>query len=370
MGTRGHMHASGGPEMCTRGHMHRFSWCTLERMYAMRHTSEHTCTVFCPLSTPRSNLRATVEERKRKAGFGAGTRLDDGLPRSDLPAALFRAIRANGVAKLSGRQLIVFPPELLDPAKYLDEGEKAWEITLPEKVDLGDNQITELPDGVGGGNAAFCALKHLELRNNLLVGLPADLWNLPELAFLGLAGNELASLGPGPVGGLARLRELDLSRSQLEGLPESLGQLGGLAKLRLGQSPRLKRLPDSLGQLARLGALHADHCALEALPDSIGGCTSLTLLDCSFNALSTVPDGTGDLASLTILNLANNQITHTPRVPAGASFTQLFLRCSARCGRGGVSILSCHWAAVAVAVPPSSTCFFLAWPDLPFGFGF
>jgi len=65
---------------------------------------------------------------------------------------------------LSGRALDVFPPELCDPFSYLGDGEKGWTITLPVRIELADNEIATLPEGLNGGNAAFSGLKQLDLR--------------------------------------------------------------------------------------------------------------------------------------------------------------------------------------------------------------
>jgi len=75
------------------------------------------------------------------------------------------------VAKLAGRGITSFPPELLDPQLYLETGEKAWVITLPVKIDLSDNDIPAVPPTVSGDNPAFNGLKVLELRNNKITDI-------------------------------------------------------------------------------------------------------------------------------------------------------------------------------------------------------
>jgi hypothetical protein len=46
----------------------------------------------------------------------------------------------------------------------LGDGEKGWTITLPVRIELADNEIATLPEGLNGGNAAFSGLKQLDLR--------------------------------------------------------------------------------------------------------------------------------------------------------------------------------------------------------------
>jgi len=299
--------------------------------------------------SPRSKIRNNIHERKkeeirkniseRKQLVEASERrpsttedaVPSELPRSPLPAALFATCRASGVAKLAGRSLTVFPPELTDPDKYLMANEKAWEITLPVKIDLGDNSIAELPKGMGS-NLAFNELKYLELRNNQVATLDEGFFDLAHLVSLGLNGNPVAELSES-LGKLATLTELDLCRSALAKLPESLGDLGSLVKLKLSHSPDLAALPDSTGKLARLQLLTADHCALTALPASLGAAspglrTSLKFLDLSFNRLTSpgvAPSVLGDLAVLEHLNMASNRLSEPPPVPASPKLLRFFV---------------------------------------------
>lgn len=68
------------------------------------------------------------------------------------------------MAKVAGRSLDTFPPELCDPFAFLEEGEKGWTITLPVRIELADNDIAALPEALNADNAAFSSLKQLDLR--------------------------------------------------------------------------------------------------------------------------------------------------------------------------------------------------------------
>ena len=85
------------------------------------------------------------------------------------------------------------------------------------ELDLGDNAISSLPAEVG----ALTGLTYLDLADNAISSLPAEVGALAGLTYLDIADNALTSV-PAEVGPLTGLTYLDLSRNDLTGLPAEL----------------------------------------------------------------------------------------------------------------------------------------------------
>ena len=154
-------------------------------------------------------------------------------------------------------------------------------------------------------------LADLQLSNNELVGLPEDIANLTKLERLGLAGNRLRALPEG-VGRLARLEGLWAHGNVLGALPESIGGCESLRVLMLAGN-RLRALPDAIGNLEDLEELSVPGNALRALPETVGRCRSLRSLDAHGNQIGpTVPASIADLAALEDLAVQGNRIEALP----------------------------------------------------------
>lgn len=70
-------------------------------------------------------------------------------------------------------------------------------------------------------------LESLELRENVLIGLPASIVKLERLERLDLGNNEIESL-PKYIGSLPALQELWLDQNKLQRLPPEIGRLANL----------------------------------------------------------------------------------------------------------------------------------------------
>jgi Leucine-rich repeat (LRR) protein len=185
-----------------------------------------------------------------------------------------------------------------------------------ERLDVGDNQLAELP-------AMPASLRELYVHDNQLARLPAlprltvldanrnrlaELAPLAGLDFVYLAGNRLTAppvttgvrylnVGDNPLGHLAitdpAIRELRAEAAQLD----SLG-LEGLAELRelSLRGNRLTALPASLGGLAELRVLDLRGNQLDELPDALRG-LPLAKLDLRWNPLRAAPAWLDELAA-------------------------------------------------------------------------
>ncbi|XP_064026944.1 E3 ubiquitin-protein ligase LRSAM1 isoform X2 [Pogoniulus pusillus] len=100
-------------------------------------------------------------------------------------------------------------------------------ITL-KVLDLHDNQLASLPADIG----QLAALQVLNLEGNLLASLPASIGDLAQLQLLNVKGNGLREL-PGTVSGWRSLRALDVSGNAVRALPRQLAHLRTLQTLTL-----------------------------------------------------------------------------------------------------------------------------------------
>ncbi|NXK32225.1 LRSM1 ligase, partial [Piprites chloris] len=98
-------------------------------------------------------------------------------------------------------------------------------------LDLHDNQLTSLPADIG----QLTALQVLNLERNLLKSLPQSIGDLAQLQLLNVKGNKLKEL-PGTVSGLRSLRSLDVSGNVLQELPRVLAHVRTLQTLTLDAS--------------------------------------------------------------------------------------------------------------------------------------
>ena len=191
-----------------------------------------------------------------------------------------------------------------------------------ERLDVGDNQLTELP-------ALPASLRELYVYDNQLARLPElprlsvldanrnQLTALPDLAgidFVYLAANRLAALpkitavrylnvGNNPLGHLAlaglvgladpALQELRAEQAELHTL--AIEGLTGLRELSL-RNNQLESLPPSLGSLGKLGVLDLRGNRLDTLPETLRA-LPLTKLDLRWNPLRARPHWLDELAS-------------------------------------------------------------------------
>uniref|UniRef100_A0A8C5X727 Leucine rich repeat and sterile alpha motif containing 1 n=1 Tax=Malurus cyaneus samueli TaxID=2593467 RepID=A0A8C5X727_9PASS len=106
-------------------------------------------------------------------------------------------------------------------------------------LDLHDNQLASLPADIG----QLTALQVLNLERNLLKSLPQSIGDLAQLQVLNVKDNKLREL-PGTVSGLRSLRALDVSGNALQELPRLLAHVRTLQTLTLDASSMTYPCPD------------------------------------------------------------------------------------------------------------------------------
>uniref|UniRef100_A0A8B9FW72 Leucine rich repeat and sterile alpha motif containing 1 n=1 Tax=Amazona collaria TaxID=241587 RepID=A0A8B9FW72_9PSIT len=106
-------------------------------------------------------------------------------------------------------------------------------------LDLHDNQLASLPADVG----QLASLQVLNLERNLLKCLPQSIGDLAQLQMLNVKGNKLKDL-PVTVSSLRSLRTLDISGNMVVELPRGLAHIRTLETLTLDTSSMTYPSPD------------------------------------------------------------------------------------------------------------------------------
>jgi len=148
-----------------------------------------------------------------------------------------------------------------------------------EILNLSDNQLTDLP-------ADLSRLHHLRVifcSGNRFTHLPEVLGRCPNLEMIGFRTNAIETLSPAalPPG----LRWLVLTDNRLSRLPAEIGQRKRLQKLMLAGN-RLTELPEEMRELKGLELLRLSANRFEALPDFIPSLPRLAWLAFDGNPFS------------------------------------------------------------------------------------
>ncbi|XP_037339846.2 malignant fibrous histiocytoma-amplified sequence 1 homolog [Pungitius pungitius] len=187
------------------------------------------------------------------------------------------------------------------------------QIVLPddiaeiEALNLGNNSLKELPDGLG---SSLNNLRVLVLRRNNFSAVPRVVLELVLLVELDLSHNVLGTLSEG-VGQLRELKKLCVSHNKIQSLPAQIGGLQALEELDLSFND-LRDLPGSFSGLSKLRTLDVDHNKLNRFPAEILSLSELEELDCSGNKFQELPADILKLRSLKILWLSSLHVSTLP----------------------------------------------------------
>ncbi|XP_070811604.1 E3 ubiquitin-protein ligase LRSAM1 [Pituophis catenifer annectens] len=140
--------------------------------------------------------------------------------------------------------------------------------------------------------------------------------------------NFLTSLVPKScsLSNLVTVKVLDLHDNQLTSLPADIGQLTSLQVLNVEKNI-LKALPDSIGDLAQLQTLNLKGNKIKKLPSTLEGLRSLRTLDISENSVQELPQTLAHIRTLETLSLDATAMIYPPNevCSAGTEAIQRFL---------------------------------------------
>lgn len=150
------------------------------------------------------------------------------------------------------------------------------------ELNLSDNNLDSIPPGLDTladlkrvsfrhnnftnieGFTTLSQIKMLDLNDNFITTIPADIANMESLEILDLSSNKISEL-PIELLRLKNLKALNLSNNPLKQLPEWIGQLTGLEELNLQQT-QLESLPESFVDLKVSSTIYLKKNPFKELP--------------------------------------------------------------------------------------------------------
>ena len=149
-------------------------------------------------------------------------------------------------------------------------------------------------------------LEILDLSNNQLSSLPANLPRLHKLRILFASNNPFTEL-PTVLGQMPALEMVGFKACRIAQVPES--SLPPRLRWLILTDNRMQQLPESIGRCARLQKLMLSCNQLSCLPASLVNCKKLELLRIASNCFEQLPALIFGLPALAWLALAGNPIT-------------------------------------------------------------
>jgi hypothetical protein len=212
---------------------------------------------------------------------------------------LLRSGQLQGITRLDlAAGLTEFPIEILDLADSL------------EILNLSDNHLRSLPADLG----RLHKLKIIFLSNNNFEEVPEVLANCPNLSMVGFKSNKIRVLGENILP--LNVRWLILTDNQLERLPKSIGRLEKLQKLMLAGNQ------------------------LRSLPDQMAACQNLELIRLAANRLESLPSWLFSLPRLSWLAYAGNPFCIASLSPTVATIPWSDLTLADTLGEGASGVIS------------------------------
>jgi hypothetical protein len=212
---------------------------------------------------------------------------------------LLRSGQLRGIKRLDlAAGLTEFPIEIFDLADSL------------EILNLSDNRLRSLPADLG----RLTKLKVIFLSNNDFEEVPEVLADCPNLSMVGFKSNKIRVLGENvlPLG----TRWLILTDNKLTQLPKSIGQLQNLQKLMLAGNQ------------------------LRSLPDEMAACQNLELIRLAANRLESLPNWLLTLPRLSWLAYAGNPCCHANLPATVPTIAWADLTLSDTLGEGASGVIS------------------------------
>jgi Leucine-rich repeat (LRR) protein len=215
---------------------------------------------------------------------------------ADMTADILRALSKTKVSHLdlSQNNIAVIPAEIGDLLEL-------------QELDLSSNKITNIPIELGN----LSKLQKLDLNRNRIEEVSSGIGNLLQLQELHLGNNFITILSP-ELWNLSKLQKLDISDNQIEEISSGIENLLQLKQLYLNYNKITIILPE-LWNLSKLQKLDISDNQIEEIPPGIEKLLQLKQLDLSCNGIKILSSKLWNLSKLQKLDISDNQIKKIPQ---------------------------------------------------------
>jgi len=214
------------------------------------------------------------------------------------------------IGKLKNLESLRAPSNLLEKISP-----KLAKLVKLRNLYLGSNNLTRLPRLSKSDN-----LFSVELSNNQFKNIPKFLFKCRQLHELFISNNPLHKL-PAEICEMPRLRIFDAASCKLKALPRKFGRLQSLRSLKLSEN-LFQNFPKSICEIEHLERLNFNNNQIKRLPTSIKKLQHLRFLDFEGNCLMSLPSVISELSKLYKVNLERNQFQELPRIVMVMEATQ------------------------------------------------
>jgi len=181
------------------------------------------------------------------------------------------------------------------------------QIKSIQDINLKWNQLTDLPDEL----AALDQLHSLNLGCNCFRHLPSVFAFVPSLRILHLFDNAIQQLNGTVLGSMSGLTTLNLNNNQIESLPAEVGRLINLEILSI-ESNQLRELPTEICFLTKLKELRIARNQINKLPRQMYFMKELRKFYAYKNNLEDLPNGLCKCLKLEVVDVSANKLRLFP----------------------------------------------------------
>ncbi len=156
------------------------------------------------------------------------------------------------------------------------------------------------------------SLKRLNLEDNHITDVSADIGDLSEIIEINLSRNDIMRIHQ-DIDKLQQLKVLNVDRNDLRSIPKSLGKLQNLTRLTISNN-KIQELPSALYELKNLVTLNANWNVLSQIYPGIGKMKQLKHLNLHSCKLLFCTDDINELYNLEELTLSHNWLKKIPKM--------------------------------------------------------
>jgi TonB family protein len=209
--------------------------------------------------------------------------------------------------------------------RYLAPGLRMTSSPGPAGVDLKSNTAASKRTYKSFQEAlAKPRIEELSLVDKSITAIPVDIAKFKSLRFLDLENNQIRTL-PAEIGTLTKLVKLFMPMNQLKELPLEISNLKSLRVLGLA-SNRFENFPLELLTLPKLTGLDLSGNKITTLPAAIGQMRDLQTLFLHDNNISILPEEFYRLTQLKALSLGGNPISEKDKERIEKTFRRTYIR--------------------------------------------